>query len=113
MSDTESFIEKFQNLNITQKRLVTDLIEEITSNNQQENTPIQPNQLRVINPKFVSFNGIQLAIGDKVRILNNRKSGKHGDIGTVNKFNKIYVAIKLSKNRSITQRASKHLEHID
>ena len=50
MSDTESFIEKFQNLNITQKRLVTDLIEEITSNNQQENTPIQANQLRVINP---------------------------------------------------------------
>ena len=111
MSNTESFIEKFQNLSISQKKLVTSLIEEIATNNQQDT--VDTNAHKEPNPRFISSNGIELAKGDRVRVLTSRKSGNQGDIATVQKFNKLYVAIKLIKNRTITQRASKHLEHIE
>lgn len=109
MSGIDDFIQKFNNLNISQQRLVSDLVEEITTKNEEQNVvPTSVN--RRPNHKFISSNNIPLAIGDRVRVLNSRKTGKHGDTAIVKKFNKLYVAIELDSNGSITQRAAKNLE---
>lgn len=117
MSDVEELIRKIQALNIQQRRTVSDLIETITSN--ETHIPVSsPSVLvsrrsdRITNNRFISSKGHPLAIGDKVRILNNRKTGKSGDTATVLKFNKKYVALSLDKNRSYTQRDAKNLDLI-
>ena len=108
MSDTQDIIERFQDLNINQQLQVANLISSFTTNNQRNSS-----EERVPNSRFVSSNNVPLAIGDTVRILNNRKTGKQGDLAIVDKFNKLYVAIKLKKNNSIAQRAPKYLEYIE
>ena len=105
----DDLIERIKALNINQKELVSKLIDEITSDT-VKTAPILTNQ--IVNHNLPTKEGTPLAIGDRVRILNNRKTGKNGDIATIVKFNKIYVAIKLDKNRSHTQRSSKNLELI-
>ena len=115
MSDIEELIEKLHSLNIQQRQAVSDLIEAITSN--ETHTPSCDTSViasrksgRATNSNFISSNGFPLASGDRVRILNNRKTGKSGDTAIVQKFNKKYVALVLDKNRSYTQRDSKNLE---
>ena len=118
MSDVEELIRKVQALNIQQRQTVSDLIEAITSN--KAPIPVSsPSVLasrrsnRITNNQFISSKCHPLAIGDKVRILNNRKTGKSGDTATVLKFNKNYVALSLDKNHSYTQRDSKNLDLIE
>ena len=110
MRDISSIIEKFNNLNIEQQQLVSNIIEEITVSNQNHtnvtNTP------RTANHGFISNNNISLSIGDKVKLRTSGKTGKRGNTARVHKFNKLYVAIKLENNGSITQRAARKLEYI-
>ena len=118
MSETEDLIEQFQNLNIEQKQLIKDLIQELTITNNNNNTTNQQNtnsnhrnrRNRIPNSNFISSDRTTLAIGDRVQVLSTRKTGSYGgDIATVVKFNKKYVAIQLVKNDSRTQRDSKYL----
>ena len=102
-------VQRIEKLSIHQKQLVSDLIDEIT-NNSEDNTDNKERK-RIGNPHFVTPNGTALAIGDTVKVLSNRKTGKHGDLATIIKFNKTLVAIQLQKNGSHTQRASKYLEY--
>ena len=117
MSDIEELVKKIESLNLQQRRTISDLIEAITSSD----TPGPPSSTsaitprthnRIVNQRFTSANGFHLAIGDKVVILNNRKTGKVGDTAVILKFNKKFVALSLEKNHSYTQRAAKNLELI-
>ena len=116
MNEINSIIDKFEKLNIRQQQIVSDLIEEL--NNQQETDTDQQipirrgNTDRRENHNFISSNGQPLAIGDRVQLLTTRKTGRRGELARVTKFNKLYVAIRLERNDSITQRASKYLKFI-
>ena len=113
MSNIDELVQKIRNLNLQQQQLVTNLVDEIASSDTSDtlSTRTQVTQVtRTQNVFFVSSNGAALSIGDKVRVLNTRKTGKHGDIATIVKFNRTLVAIQLRKNKSHTQRASKYLE---
>ena len=116
MPHVDDIIEKFQRLNLEQKHLVEQLIDEISHNpDTLQHTPVttrHTSEERRGNSSFISANGIALAPGDKVRIITSRKTGKSGDIATITKFNKKFVAVKLDRNGSDTQRASKYLEFI-
>lgn len=110
MSSDDELIELFQRLNIEQRQLIRDVIEEIINT---ETTEVRTTQRdRITNPQFVSSDGTELAIGDRVQILSTRKTGRYGDFATIVKFNKKYVAIILEKNQSQTQRDSKYLRYI-
>ena len=118
MESTEAFIAKFEALSIKQQQLVTEIVDELTENHSigskednKEHTNAHRRINRSANHNFISSNGIPLAIGDRVKLLSTRKTGKKGDTAEIIKFNKLYVAVKLEKNRSVTQRASKYLEH--
>ena len=105
MDDIEELVQKIYSLNIQQQQLVTDLVDEISASNQ-----LSPQPPRHCNNNFRSSNGTSLTIGDKVKILSSRKTGKYGDTAVIIKFNKTLVAIELEENKSRTQRASKYLE---
>ena len=105
MDDIEDLVKKIRNLSIQQQELVTNLINKISAGNLDTSQPS-----RHCNNNFRSSNGTALAIGDRVRILKNRKTGKYGDTAVIVKFNRTRVAIELEKNKSNTQRASKYLE---
>lgn len=107
MSDIEELVKKIESLNLQQRRTVSDLIESIIANEAPPRSPT-----RITNPLFTSANGFHLAIGDRVVILNNRKTGKAGDTAVVLKFNKKYVALSLEKNQSHTLRDAKYLDLI-
>ena len=116
MNEAEELLQQFQNLSITQRQLVKDIVQELSNNNENNDeayTDIQERvQTRIPREDFVSADGTPLAIGDKVQILSTRKTGRYGDTATVIKFNKKYVAVELDRNRSITQRDSKYLRYI-
>ena len=119
MENINDVITKLRNLNLDQQQLVAQLITEISATN-TTNTPSSTqnsdkhfSNKRNANPHFISSNGVALAIGDKVRILSNRKTGKYGDLAEVIHFNKKYVAIQVVRNQSNTQRASKYLEFVN
>ena len=117
MSDIDNLIQKIHTLNIQQRKTVSEVIEAITS---CESTTVEPKVIptistkpkRVVNDLFISSNGAALAVGDKVIILNNRKTGKKGDTAVITKFNKKFVALILTRNQSYTQRDAKNLELI-
>jgi len=120
MNEAEDLIQQFRNLNINQKQLIRDIVQELTSANennnedsinQQENNNTRRN-VRIPRDDFISSDGTPLAIGDKVQILSTRKTGRYGDTATIVKFNKKYVAIELDRNNSITQRDSKYLRYL-
>ena len=110
MSDIDDLIQKIRNLNLQQQQLVTNIVDEIASSNTVPTTHQVARVSRAPNHAFISSNGLALSIGDRVRVLSSRKTGKYGDTATIIKFNKTLVAIELHKNRSQTQRASKYLE---
>ena len=118
MDNINEVIDKLQNLKLDQQQLVVKLINEISATNTDTKASASRNTSDCIrnererNPNFKSTNGVSLAIGDRVRVLSNRKTGKQGDLAKVIKFNRIYVAIELERNQSRTQRASKYLEYI-
>ena len=118
MNDINDVIAKLRKLNLEQQEQVAHLINDISESNHKKNQSAtrkansHERTTRDANPHFISSNGIALARGDKVRVLSNRKTGKYGDIATVLRFNKTYVAIQLERNRSNTQRAPKYLEYI-
>ena len=105
MDYIEELVHKIWNLNLRQQQLVTNLVNEISSSDIEIQQPP-----RACNTGFISSNSIALAVGDKVRVLGNRKTGKDGDTTLGIKFDKILVAIELEKNKSRTQRTSKYLE---
>jgi len=117
MDETEDLVRQFEGLNIEQRQLVRDLIREITANNNNTETNTdhrnQDEQRdRFPNNKFISSDGTALSVGDKVQILTTRKTGRYGDTATVIKFNRKYVAVKLDRNNSITQRDCKYLLYL-
>ena len=119
MDNINEVISKLHNLKLEQQQLVAKLITEISASNQDYKAPSNRKRndrnksKRYENPHFISSNGVALAIGDKVRILSNRKTGKYGDLAEVIHFNKKYVAIQVVRNQSNTQRASKYLEFVN
>ena len=120
MNEAEELIQQFRNLNINQQQLIRDIVQELTSANEdtdvnntnQQDRDHTPRNTRIPRNDFVSSDGTPLAIGDKVQILSTRKTGRHGDTATVVKFNKKYVAVELDRNNSLTQRDSKYLRYI-
>ena len=116
MDQTEELIKKLQNLSIEQQQLVNELIDELSNKSKNKSPPkvssINSNLAISKSALRTSSNGVLLKIGDKVRILNNRKTGKVGDLATVLKFNKKYIALQLDRNGSHTQRDPKHLEFV-
>ena len=131
MNNVDDLVEKFNNLSIQQRRAFLNRInendrevittaQEIATGTNSTTTRIpernHPNQIQSnsarrtdIEKTYISANGIEIEVGDEVVILNSRKTGKEGDQGTVVKINKKYVAVKLRKNKSVTQRAGKNL----
>ena len=113
-NNVNELINKFNNLDISKQRIILDLVNNLST---EENQPRSKRQTartdRIENINFRSNTGIPLAISDRVRILNSRKTGKSGDTAIVVKFNKLYVAVKLEKNGSVTQRSSKNLQLIN
>ena len=113
MSDIDELVKKVHKLNIQQRKAVSDLIEAITTIESSEQAKASIGSKRTTNNCFITVNGAALAIGDRVRILNNKKTGKKGDTAIITKFNKRFVALSLTKNKSYTQRDSKNLELIE
>ena len=89
----DNLIERIKSLNIHQKQLLSKLIDKIASDT--NNNTSTRSVSRVANPHFVTSKGISVAIGDTFQVLNNRKTGKNGDIVTIVKFNKTFIAIQL------------------
>ena len=110
MENEDKLIEKFRNLNIQQQRIILNLVDEFAETPSNDTNVIErtrESKRKPIATQFRSVDGTEINIGDTVKILNDRKTGKTGDTGTVLKFNKKFVAIRLHKNRSFTQRAGK------
>ena len=118
MSDINNIVNKLKTLSIDQKDLVSNLIDELNKTNNQSNETKQTTTksrktTTARNSQFISSNGINLAVGDTVKILSTRKTGKYGDLAIVRKCNTKYVAVQLKHNHSHTQRAAKNLEFIE
>ena len=109
MSDTDDLVHRIRNLSINQHQLVQELVDQL-STTQTQSRITNTAEIQTEKQKFISANGVVLSIGDRVRVLNNRKTGKIGDFATVIKFNKTFVSVQLEKNRSRTQQASKYLQ---
>ena len=111
MSKIDEITNKLQQLNIEQQDLVIQLINEISDNtaSTHNSQSIQSRSTAVVEGIYVSSNGIKVTIGDKVRILTTTKTGRRGDTATILHLNKKYVAIKLDKNGSHTQRQASNL----
>ena len=107
-------IRKIQKLSIRDKHTVIGIVEQLeraAGYNKGPNTTIEgPNNTKKETNVTEVF---RFEIGDKVRILNNRKTGKKGDIAHITKFNKKFIALKLDKNNSYPQRESKNIEFIE
>ena len=115
MPNLDDIVAKLKTLSLDKQHQVEHLIDQLHSpvdNNINNTTTETSARNETENTNFISSNGIALAIGDRVKILTNRKTGKIGDKAKVIHFNKIFVAVKLDKNSSITRRASKNLKHI-
>ena len=112
MSDTDDLVHRIRNLSINQQQLVHDLVDQLsTTQTKPRKTNTKSTEIKTERNKVgISVNGDTLNIGDRVRILNNRKTGKIGDFATVIKFNKKLVSVQLEKNKSHTQRSSKYLQ---
>ena len=114
MSEIDELIAKTRKLSIHQRQLVLNLIDELTTkqdqgriNNRERNTTDRESN------RFTCSKGRSLKIGDRVLILNNRKTGKRGDTARITKFNKTLVALVLDKNGSYTQRDRNNIEYIE
>ena len=121
----DKLIEKIQKLDINQKRVICELVDELVDENRRGSTSsttrgtvVTPNvnvrtQPRRPNHNFISGNGVPLSVGDHVEILTTRKVGRAGDIRQVDKFNKKYVAVTILASGRSTQRDSKYLDFIE
>ena len=58
---------------------------------------------------FLSCNKVELNIGDRVQVLSKMKTGACGDFGTVVKFHKQLVSVKLDKNKSVAKTLAKNM----
>lgn len=136
-NEEEDIIARLQNLTIHQRRIIREIIEELEGNTppsaeretqDQQGTaaPIREARDSTLGPNsgirrlarqpnfaFISSDGTALALGDRVRILTTRRTGRAGDIAVITQFNRSYVAIKLLRNDSPTQRASFNLVFIE
>ena len=113
-NSVDELVQKFNNLDLHKQQIVLDLVDNLQIEKQDDSSHYKTTPVnRIENNRFRSQNGVSLSIGDRVRILNSRKTGKSGDTAIVVKFNKVYVAVKLEKNNSVTQRASKNLRFIE
>ena len=72
MDKLDDVIESLKQLRVDQQHLVSNLIEELSTNNQTRY--ISANNNRIPNSSFISNNNIPLSIGDTVRVLNSRKT---------------------------------------
>ena len=120
-----SLINKINRLDINRRTLVTELVNELVSNDEQAVTEqqtresaIAPNvgvrtQPRKPNHHYISEDGVPLAIGDRVEIRTTRKVGREGDIAQVQKFNRKYVAVTILRSGESTQRVSKYLRYLE
>ena len=108
-NDTENLLRKIRELSIEEKQIVSDIIDQLA-------TPANPSRPSEINQgakgRAICAKGFVLQIGDRVRILNNRKTGKIGDTARITKFNKKFVALELESNKSYTQRDPKNISSI-
>ena len=117
-NNINQIVTKLKQLDLNQQKLIEALIDEINTKGTSipETHKVATTHIKAStrkpNGKFTSANGIDLSVGDTVRVLNNRKSGKNGDIATIVQFNKQLVAIELQKNQTITRRASKYLDFV-
>ena len=107
--ETENLLRQIRELSIQDKKTVADIVDQLTV--PSTSIPINTNQST--NRRYVTADGIKLEIGDKVQILNNRKTGRIGDTARITKFNKKFVALELEKNKSCTQRDSKNIIFIE
>ena len=83
MRRIDEVIKKFNTLNIEKQNIVLNIIDEISDPKDNENTSNKASSnaksdSRASNSNFISADGVALAIGDRVRILNNRKTEKMG-----------------------------------
>lgn len=126
----DELITNLSKLTIHQRRLISEVVVELLQQDeQQESTTAQvtndsrgstlgPNLgsrrlPRAPNHQFVDTNSVPLSIGDRVEILNSRRTGKTGDIGEVTRFNRTFVAFRVARTGSIGQRASFNLRFLE
>ena len=111
MSNIDELIEKTKRLNLHQRQLVANLIDEIT--NREESAPSRVKvESKDKDCRFTCSKGHPLKVGDTVCILNNRKTGKRGDLAKITQFNRTLIAQKLEKNGSYTQRDNSNIVHV-
>ena len=110
MSNIDALLDKFRNLNTSKQQVIEDLINELSvaSNDTPQSSTKAPSYYDV-----KSTNSTKLSIGDRVRILSNAKTGKIGDIVTITKLNQRYIALRLERNGSYTQRIASNVEFIE
>ena len=124
MSDIKELVSKINSLNIRQKRIIEEIVDEIIV--QEEAQPTRDARGSTVAPntgihtlprqpsnRFITEQGVPLAIGDRVEILTTRRTGREGDIAEVQQFNRLYVAVRLLRNGANMQRAAKYLRFIE
>lgn len=121
MSELDALVNKINNLSITNRNLISDLVDQLSNDGtapEPREASVAPNTgvrrfPRRPNHNFISKNGVPLASGDRVEILTSRKVGREGDVAEVTHFNKTYVALRVLATGAGTQRASKYLHYIE
>ena len=106
--ETECLLRKIRELSIQDKAIVAGIVKQLST----ATIPTPTNNNKEKGGQYVTSDGIRLEIGDRVRILNNRKTGKIGDTARVTKFNKKFVALELERNKSHTQRDPKYIAFV-
>ena len=115
-ADIDNFIDQFKTLQINQQQHIAELVQHISResshNLHHKQTKTVGTQHNKVKGTTITTENVResIKVGDIVRILNSRKTGKRGDTAKVIKINKKYITIQLEKNHSQTYRDPKYLE---
>lgn len=134
MENEQDLINSIKRLSINQQRIIREVVEELaqqedatirvstpppsTAASAGRGTSLGPNTgirrlPRAPNYQFVDNTGTALALGDRVKILNTRRTGRIGDIAEITSFNKVFVAFRVRRTGTIGQRSSFNLQYIE
>lgn len=131
MEDEQELIQSLRQLSINQQRLIKEVVAQLVAQERTSGTEAVDRQPRTVrgstlgtnhgirrlpratNQQFLDVDGKALALGDRVELLNSRRTGKTGDIGEVTKFNHSFVAFRVLRTGTIGQRASFNLRFIE
>ena len=116
--EIEELIDRINRLTVSQQQHIVNIIDQaeqsITQDHHDRNTVATETTHHNTTPSRTSSSSVEkpFIVGERVRILNSRQTGKKGDIAEIVKVNKRYLTLRLEKNKSQTCRDPKYVERL-